>query len=79
MMELINESIGLNNDKYGFTIIGWYKLGVVNNKSLVRGINYKDNNNSNYNNNSNDPEMQVDSSEILYYIFHFLPVSSFQS
>ena len=55
------------NDNGGFTVLGWYKRGVINDKSLIdyRKINNGNGRNTVANYNTNKEDMQVDSGEIF--------------
>ena len=55
------------NDNGGFTVVGWYKRGVINDKSLIdyRKINNGNGRNTVANYNNNKEYMQVDSGEII--------------
>ena len=68
LMEAIDECIGYVNRNGGFTVVGWYKRGVINNKTLVAGAG----NNSNHN---NSDKVQIDAGEISYHIVQIIPTN----
>ena len=59
------ESIRFIKTYKGFTIVVWYKRGVVNYRELVTSNNI---NNSNHNNKNNNENIQVHNGEISYHI-----------
>jgi hypothetical protein len=71
MMACIDRVLAYIHNNGGFTIIGWYKRGIINDRSLVSN---NSNSNSNNNNNRNENEnMKVDSGEIHFHITQILP------
>jgi hypothetical protein len=81
LFESLKNCIQLINNNGGFTIIGWYKKGLINDKGLIALQNNDANggsggqqSNSMYNNN-NDDTAQVDSGELSYHIVSILPTN----
>ena len=68
ILESIGKCIEFINDHGGFVTFGWYKRGVINDKSLITADN-------NYHGNKNDEETQVDAGEISYHIVHMTPTN----
>ena len=77
----VEECINLINNNGGFTIVGWYKRGVINDRTIVNaraansnssglGVNVSANNNNN-----NDDQVQVDSGDISYHIVSISPTN----
>ena len=56
-MESIKECISYVNINGGFTIVGWYKRGVINNKTLVAGA-------GNTSHHKNDDNVQIGGSPL---------------
>ena len=79
MLQLTEAGINMFNaicaSHGGFTAIGWYKRGIINDQSLIAarkissGGNINDNAN-NTNNNISNNDMQVDASDISYHFVH---------
>ena len=65
----IYKCIQFINENGGFVTFGWYKRGVINDKSLIA----KDNN---HHGNNNDEELHVDAGEISYHIAHMVPTNT---
>ena len=66
LVDKIDSSINHINDNGGFTVIGWYKRGIINDKSIVTGTNHTGSNQGGNNSNTN-PDIQVDNGEINYH------------
>jgi hypothetical protein len=64
MMDNLDNCIRCINDNGGFTVVGWYKQGKINDQSM-----HNDSNNQNNNRNGiNDNDEQVDNGEISYHL-----------
>jgi hypothetical protein len=61
----IENVIDLINNNGGFTIVGWYKRGIINDRSVLTAIN--NNENGYKQNNTNNPEVQVDNGKLNYH------------
>lgn len=70
LLDCIGNVIEFINNNGGFTVVGWYKRGIINDRALVG--NNGNNNNSNMNN-SNNEEVQVDNGEVNYHIIQMQP------
>ena len=57
ILTCIDNVVEYINDNGGFTVMGWYKHGVINDRTLVS-------NTSNGNDNNNNEDVQVDNGEI---------------
>ena len=70
MFTAMEECVSLVNNNGGFTVVGWYKRGVINDKSLISSCNISNSGSSgvNPNFNSTEVDVQVDSGEISYHI-----------
>ena len=66
MFTAMEECVDLINNNRGFTVVGWYKRGVINDKSLIAACNIDSAGSSGGNPNFNSTEVgvQVDSGEI---------------
>ena len=66
-MEECDDFINING---GFTVVGWYKRFVINNKSLIsaRNINSDGSSGGNTNFNSTEEDIQFDLGGIIYHI-----------
>lgn len=71
LLECIDDCINLINRNGGFTILGWYKRGIINDKSLM--TNHSNNNSSR--NSNNEQDTQVDSGDISYHIVQIVPTN----
>jgi hypothetical protein len=78
MVSSLESCIDLINRNDGFTIVGWYKKGVINDKSLIAARNINNGGtatttgaNGNFNNSSGD--VQVESGDISYHIVSIAP------
>ena len=65
--------IGFINDHGGFTIIGWYKRGVINDQSIVTRNSVQVGYNSSINNTSEDN--RVDNGEMNYHTCSIHPTN----
>ena len=74
--DTIEEIIDFINDKGGWTIIGWYSRGVINDRTLTGVMNNTSNTSSNSTNNGNNSEVQVDGSELNYHFVKIIPTDS---
>lgn len=82
LFDALENCIQLINNNGGFTVIGWYKKGLINDKGLIAPRNNNatggsgggQQSNGNYNNN-NDDAAQVDSGELSYHIVNILPTN----
>jgi len=75
MNSALEECVELINENGGFSVVGWYKRGIINDQSLIAArkiVNNSINQNS-HNNNSSNEELQVDAGEISY---HFVQIFS---
>ena len=71
MYESMERCIELINNNGGFTVVGWYKRGVINDKSMITtNANANTSNNPSLNNND---DVQIDSGDISYHIVHISP------
>ena len=68
LLQCSDTCINLINDHDGFTIVGWYKRGVINAKSLMA----HDKNTSGYVA-PVEPDAQCNSGEISYHIVQIIP------
>ena len=64
------EMVNYINENGGFTVIGWYKRGVINDRSLVSG-----NSNGASSNQTNDNVM-VDNGEVNFHVTNLIPDSA---
>jgi hypothetical protein len=82
LFDALENCIQLINNNGGFTVIGWYKKGLINDKGLIAprnnnataGTAGQQQSGGNYNNN-NDEAAQVDSGELSYHIVNILPTN----
>ena len=77
LIESITNCIDLINENGGFTVIGWYKKGLINDKSMIAAKNTGVGtvSGSNNNNTNVDEDIQVESGEISYHIVHIIPTN----
>ena len=61
----IDDVVELINNNGGFTVVGWYKRGIINDRAVLTAINNNDNGYKQ--NNSNNPDVQVDSGKLNYH------------
>ena len=75
MFTAMEDCVGLINNNGGFTVIGWYNRGVINDKSLIsaHNINFDGSSGGNTNFNMTKYDIQVDSGEISYHIVTISP------
>jgi hypothetical protein len=66
--DCIQDVLNYIHDNGGFTIIGWYKRGEINDRSLVT-----DGTNQNNNYNNNDENVRVGSGTVSYHVTQILP------
>jgi hypothetical protein len=69
LLDDIQEVVTYINTKGGFTVSGWYKRGLINDKTLVEGATPTNNNNV------NNENAQVESGEINYHIVSIQPTN----
>ena len=71
----MEECVDLINNNRRFNVIGWYKRGVINGKSLIaaHNINFSGSNSGNTNFNSTEEDVQVNSGETRYHIVSISP------
>ena len=81
LFDTLENCIQLINNNGGFTVIGWYKKGLINDKGLIAPQNNNatggsggQQSNGNYNN-GNDDAAQVDSGGLSYHIVNILPTN----
>jgi len=68
LLDRIDRVMDFIRDNGGFTIIGWYKRGLINDRSLVSNANT----NNNHGNNGADT-VQVDNGDVHFHIIEILP------
>ena len=73
--ESMERCIQLVNDNGGFTIVGWYKRGVINDRSMIT-TNANTNMSNNLPNSNNSEDVHVDSGDISYHIVHINPTNN---
>lgn len=74
MLLSVKRCIEFINENGGFTVVGWYKRGVINDKSLLASRNPNGTVGGNSGNNKNNEEdVHVDAGEISYHIVHITP------
>eukprot|EP00957_Ditylum_brightwellii_P023713 1789437-Ditylum_brightwellii.AAC.1 len=77
MNESIDNFIGLISENGGFTVVGWYKRGIISDQILLAARRILNNNNAigiNRNSNNNE-ELQVDTGDISYHFVHIVPTN----
>ena len=72
MEDTVNSIVNLVNRNGGFTVIGWYKRGVINDKSLVS----KSAGSNTFNSNNANETVQVDNGEVTFHITQIVPDDS---
>ena len=73
LLDAITNCINYINQNDGFTVIGWYKKGVINDKGLLASkVGNVGTSSGNHNNSASDEEIQVDAGEISYHIVHHI-------
>ena len=81
MQIALDSCIEFISNNGGFSVVGWYKRGIINDQSLLAArkiVNNNSNgNSSNNNNNENNrsDDLQVDSGEISYHFVHIFPTN----
>eukprot|EP00957_Ditylum_brightwellii_P097277 7408547-Ditylum_brightwellii.AAC.1 len=77
MNSALEECVELINENDGFTVVGWYKRGIINDQNLIaaRNIVNNDINQNSHNNNSSNEEVQVDAGEISYHFVQIFPTN----
>ena len=78
MFSAIDKCIELINNNDGFTVIGWYKRGSMNDKGLIAPRNNDrptNANNTSYNNSNEDAVVQVGSGELSYHVVSIIPTN----
>ena len=68
MLDCVEGCVNLINENGGFTVIGWYKRGTINDKSMMA----QDKNTAGYAN-TVETELQCDAGEISYHIVQIVP------
>eukprot|EP00957_Ditylum_brightwellii_P107851 8227426-Ditylum_brightwellii.AAC.1 len=63
LLDHIDRVVQCVNDNRGWTVVSWYKHGVINNRTLIGN-----NNNTSGHNNNNNEDIHVDNSEINYHV-----------
>ena len=75
-MDRIKYAVDYIHDNGGFTIVGWYKWGIINDKSLVSQSNSGSIcNNNNNNNNNNNESHEVDNGEANFHVTQIFPTN----
>ena len=70
LLDCIEEVVNFINEHGGFTVVGWYRRGVINDRTLVAN----NATNGNFNNN-NSEDVQVDNGEINYHVISLRPTN----
>ena len=70
LLDKINQVVDFINRNGGWTVVGWYKRGVINDRALVGS---SGNTAGNFSNNSNNEDVRVDNGEINYHVVEVLP------
>ena len=75
MLTAFEHCIELINDNCGFTVVGWYNRGFLDDKSLIASqkIHNYNGRNAAAKYNANEQDIQVDSGEISYHIVSINP------
>ena len=68
MNNATNNCVCLINNNGGFTVVGWYKRVIINDRSLIASIN---GNNTGNRHNNTEEDVQVDAGDICY---HFVQI-----
>ena len=71
LLDYISNAIDFINENGGFTIIGWYKRGVINDQSIITENIVQGGNNGISNNTSTDN--QIDNGEMNYHPYFIKP------
>ncbi len=78
MFNALENCIELINNHGGFTVIGWYKKGLINDKGLIapnESANVGGSNSSSNYNNNNEERVQVDSGDCNYHVVSISPTN----
>lgn len=70
LLDNIQDVVDYINSHGGFTVVGWYKRGIINDKTLVNGNAV---NGTSNNNNNGGEDGQVDNGEINYHVISLTP------
>jgi len=70
LLDCIEEVVDFINEHGGFTVVGWYRRGVINDRTLVAN----NATNGNFNSNNNE-DVQVDNGEINYHVISLRPTN----
>eukprot|EP00957_Ditylum_brightwellii_P198073 15090786-Ditylum_brightwellii.AAC.1 len=70
LLDHIDRVVQCVNDNGGWTVVGWYKYGVINNHNLI-----SNNNNTSGNNNNNNEDVHVGNGESNYHVIEVLPTN----
>ena len=75
MSNSVEACVDLINNNGGFTVLGWYKKGLINDKSLMttQALSNNTTNSDNYNN--DDQVQQVDLGDVSYHIVSISPTN----
>ena len=71
IMNHLEQVVDYIHDNGGFTIIGWYKRGVINDRSLCQNNTSAGNNNSS----SNNESIEVDNGQANFHITQIFPTN----
>ena len=71
LLDSIDEVVSYINSNGGFTVVGWYRRGIINDRTLV-DRNANANNGRNNNANTND-DLQVGAGEVNYHVVDLYP------
>ena len=77
MNTALDQCVRLINSNDSFSVLRWYKRGIMNDQSLLAArkiVNSSNNYNSNNNNNVNE-ELKVDAGEISYHFVYIFPTN----
>ena len=69
----IQNVIDLINDEQGFSIVGWYKRGLINDRGLVSGG--SNNNVAGTNHNNSGDQNQVNNGDISFHVVEIRPTN----
>ena len=71
--DTIEEIISFVNDRGGWTIVGWYSRGVINDRTLTGVIDNSTTSTTNQARTTNNAEVQVDGSDLTYHFCKIIP------
>ena len=71
LLDCITHVLDVINNNGGFTVIGWYRRGIINDRSLIES-----NNASNGNQNNNAEDIQVGAGEVNYHVIDLYPTDT---